>query len=435
MHTMDDTGARLGQLLRSMVRQAGELRLQQTASSLTLLTLLAIVPMAAVGLLVLTALPAFAEMRVAVQQFVADNLFLPSFSETVSAYINEFAAAADKLSAIGTIAFFASAMMAMLTIDETLNDIWRTPRPRPLAQRLALYWSMLTLGPLLLGAALALQVRVAAQLPGEYGGVEVLARLLPPLLAAGGITLLYRLAPNERVRWRHAFAGALVTTLLLEGLRRLLGLYIAHFPSYTVVYGAFAALPLFLLWLFSIWMSVLLGALVAANLRFWAVPLGAPHVATPAAEFERVVRVLGEIVRAAPHRVPAARFRPDFDGDARAADRVAGLLAVHGYIVRVWPVARHGGPGGVWDEYWLPSPQLGSKSLRPVFDRIWVGEAARRQRRVGPARAAPLDPGGPALSRPLEQLLGGSAGPTQASPTAPEPGALGPAAAAGPPEP
>lgn len=391
-----------------MVRQAGELRLQQTASSLTLLTLLAIVPMAALGLLVLTALPAFSAMRIAVQRFVADNLFLPSFSETVSTYINEFAAAADKLSAIGTLAFFASAMMAMLTVDETLNSIWRTPRPRPIAHRLALYWAMLTLGPLLLGGALALQVQVAARLPGEYGGVEILALVLPSLLAVAGITLLYRLAPNERVRWRHALAGALVTTLLLEGLRRLLGLYIAHFPSYTVVYGAFAALPLFLLWLFAIWMSVLVGALVAANLRFWAVPLGAPHVTTPAAEFERVVRVLGEIVRAVPHRVPSARFRPDFDGDARAADRIAGLLAAHGYIVRVWPVAAHGGAGGVWDEYWLPSPELASKTLRPVFDRIWSGGEGRRRLRVrvSAPRGVWVDPRSPTLSQPLGEVLG-----------------------------
>jgi len=405
MPPMQDFRVRLGGMLRAMARQAGELRLQQTAGSLTLLTLMAIVPTAAFGLLVLTALPAFESMRENVQRFVASNLFLPSFSETVAGYINEFAGAAEQLSAIGTVIFLATAMSAMLTIDGTLNGIWRTPRPRPLAQRLALYWSMLTLGPVLLGAALALQLRVAASLTGSPWILEAFAPLLAPLLGVLGLALLYRMAPNERVLWRHALVGALVTGVLLEMLRRLLGVYIASFPSYTVVYGAFAALPLFLLWVFSIWMSVLVGALVAANMRFWAVPLGSPHLATPSAEFDRIVRVLADVVRAAPHRVPSARFRPDFDGDGAAADRVASLLAAQGYIVRVWPVTAHGGPSGVWDEYWLPTAELPGKTLRPIFDRVWQGATTAGARRR--ARAAPehLDPGSALLGRPLAEVL------------------------------
>jgi YihY family inner membrane protein len=406
MPPMQDFREHLGHMLTAMARQAGELRLQQTAGSLTLLTLMAIVPTAAFGLLVLTALPAFQSMRENVQRFVADNLFLPSFSATVSNYINEFAGAAEQLSAIGTVVFLATAMSAMLTIDGTLNGIWRTPRPRPLAQRLALYWSMLTLGPVLLGAALALQVKVSASLTGTPWIVETLASALAPLLGMLGITLLYRLAPNERVRWRHALIGALVTAVLLEMLRRLLGLYIARFPSYTVVYGAFAALPLFLLWVFAIWMSVLVGALVAANMRFWGVPLGSPHLSTPSAEFDRIVRVLAEVVRAAPQRVPSARFRPDFDGDGAAADRVAALLAAQNYIVRVWPVAGHGGPSGVWDEYWLPTAELPGLTLRPIFDRVWAGTTSvAERRRARSPRQEHLDPGSALLGRPLAEVL------------------------------
>jgi membrane protein len=405
MPPMRDFWVNLRQLMASMSRQAGELRLQQTASSLTLLTLMAIVPMAAAGLLILTALPAFASMRENVQRFLANNLFLPSFSEAVSSYINEFAAAADKLSALGTLVFLATAMMAMLTIDRTLNGIWRTPRPRPLAQRLALYWAMLTVGPVLLGTALAVQVKAAERI----GGVtDILAMLLPTAIGILGMTLLYRLAPNERVQWRHALLGALVTTLLIELLKRLLGLYIAQFPGYTVVYGAFAALPLFLLWLFAIWMSVLVGALLAAGMRFWAVPLGHPHIPTPSAEFDRIVRVLEEIARSAPHRVPSARFRPDFDGDALAADGVASLLAAEGYLVRMWPVSAEGGPAGVWDEFWLPSAALPDKTLRPIFDRIWFAATTRAESRRRRGRVVPeagFDPGSPLLARPLSEVF------------------------------
>ncbi|HYF59713.1 MAG TPA: YihY family inner membrane protein [Burkholderiaceae bacterium] len=426
---MRDFPARLGRLLSTMARQAGQLRLPQTASSLSLLTLMAVVPMAAAGLTLLTALPAFGSMREDVQRFLADNLFLPSFSETIVRYIEEFVDAAGRLSAIGTIAFLATALAAMLTVDRTLNGIWRTPRPRPLAQRLALYWSMLTLGPVLLGGTLALRVAAAERLTGRTGGIDVLAAVLPSLLAITVLTLLYRLAPNERVRWRHAFLGALAAAALLEGLRSLLGVYFALFPSYTVVYGAFAALPLFLVWLFALWMAVLIGALVAAGLRFWAVPLGRPHEATPAAEFARMVRVVGEVVRAAPGRVPSARFRPDFDGDAVEADRVASLLSAQGYLVRVWPVASRGGPAGVWDEWWLPAPGLGERTLRPLFDRVWLGHAERRAARR-PVRStdASVDPGGAALSRPIAEVLGA---PDAAAPDAleaPGPRAPGPRA-------
>jgi YihY family inner membrane protein len=404
MPPMRDFAANLRHLLSSMVRQGGELKLTQTASSLTLLTLMAVVPMAAVALLVLTSSPAFATMRMRVQHFVAENLFLPSFSQTVSGYLEEFVGAASRLSVIGTVLFLATAITAMLTIDRTLNGIWRTTRPRPLAQRLALYWALLTIGPVLLGLTLGLQGRVAERLVDANVLVESIARVLPTVLGIVALTLLYRLAPNVRVRAGHALVGALVAAVLLELLRRLLGLYIEHFPSYTVVYGAFAALPLLLLWLFAIWMSVLAGALVAANLRFWGVPLGSPHEATPEAEFDRMVRVVGEIVRAAPHRVPSARFRPDFDGDALAADRVATLLASQGYLVRMWPVTTDGGPAGVWDEYWLPTPELPGKTLRPLFDRVWTGRPRRRGGRAGTA-APRVDPGGALLARPLAEVF------------------------------
>lgn len=407
MPPMRDLGPNLRQLLASMVRQARELRLQQTASSLTLLTLLAVVPMAAVGLLVLTALPAFGAMRASVQRFVSDNLFLPSFSETVTGYIEQFVAAADKLSVIGTAFFFATAMSAMLTIDRTMNDIWRTPRPRPLGQRLVLYWALLTLGPVLLGGALGLQVRVATQLGETRALTGALAAGLPTVLGILGLTLLYRLVPNERVRWRHALLGAFLAALLLEGLKRLLGLYITRFPSYTVVYGAFAALPLLLLWLVALWMSVILGALLAANLRYWGVPLGPPHHASPAGEFDRMCRIVAAVLRGGAGVVPSARFRPDFDGDAREADRVAALLGRAGLLVRVWPVGGPGGPAGVWDEHWLPAPGMGALTLRPVFEQVWDERGARRERARRRAAEAepPVDPGGAILDRPLREVF------------------------------
>ncbi len=396
------------QWLREMRRQASELRLQQTASSLTLLSLLAMVPMASIALLVLTALPAFGNFRRNVQSFLASNLFLPTFSETVVRYINTFAAAAERLSAIGTIAFFATALMALLTIDRTLNGIWRTPRPRPLTYRLALYWALLTLGPVLLGGALALQVRLGSQLRSweHVAGASLLletgAAVLPIAIGVAGLTLMYRLVPNAEVRWRDAVLGALCAALMWVALKKVVAAYIAWMPSYTIVYGAFAALPLFLLWLFASWMSVLLGALLAAH-----VGQGAAFAQTakrsPQVEFALMVQVLREMLRAPAQRIPAVLFRSDFAEDPRVAQRVATQLSMLGYLVRVWPVTAGSGFASVWDEYWLAAPALGDMTLRKVFDSLWCG-AFESGSESGGVRL-PFGVAHEDLSRPLAQLL------------------------------
>ena len=388
-----------------MRHQAFELKLQQTASSLTLLTLGAIVPIAAVGLMLITALPAFESMRIDIERFLATNLFLPSFSATIIRYLNQFLAAADKLSAIGTVAFCATAITSMLTIDRTLNQIWRTPRPRPLAQRMTLYWTLLTIGPVLLGGALALQTKLVARVGTVTGIVDVLSGWLPAVLGIGALSMLYWLAPNDRVRWRHALVGALVCVGLLTFLNLLLGLYFTRFPSYTIVYGAFAALPLFLLWLFAVWMSILIGALVAANVRFWGDSLGHPHGVTPSVEFERMVRILSAIVQESPRPVPSERFRAEFDADAKAADQVAALLASQAYLMRVWPVRTDGGSASVWDEYWLPAAGLPDKTLRPLFDRVWSLQPGRAASVDWQSTGLTIDPGSPLLERPLSEIF------------------------------
>jgi membrane protein len=225
------------------------------------------------------------------------------------------------------------------------------------------------------------------------------------VLGIGALSLLYWLAPNDRVRWRHALVGALVCVGLLAILNLLLSLYFTRFPSYTIVYGAFAALPLFLLWLFAVWMSILIGALVAANVRFWGNSLGHPHAVTPSVEFERMVRILSAIVQESPRPVPSERFRAEFDADAKAADQVAALLASQAYLMRVWPVRTDGGTASVWDEYWLPAAGLSDKTLRPLFDRVWSLQAGRATSLDRMATGLTIDPGSPLLERPLSEIF------------------------------
>ena len=403
---MVEFAANLRQLVVAMARQAGELRLSQTASSLTVLSLMAIVPIAAVGLLLLTALPAFQSVQANLLRFIENNLFLPSISATVVGVVNQFVASAERLSLIGTIFFFATALSAMLTIDATLNGIWRTANPRPLWQRLVLYWSMLTLGPVLIGAVITLQLRLRTELGSAIGVREVMAVLTsvgPALIGILALALLYRLAPNVRVRGWHALAGASLAMGLLVALNIGLGAWIRLFPTHTLVYGAFAALPILLTWLFAAWMSVLVGALLAANLRFWGVRLGEPHRSTPASEFDRQVTILRDMLNARPRQAESARFRAAFDGNARAADRVARVLSDKGYIVRVWPVTASQGVAGVWDEVWLAAPGLENMTLRPLFDRIWAASDSST-----PTTTAILSASeslGGVLTRPIGEVL------------------------------
>jgi len=396
-------------LMRAMLRQGRTLQLQQTAGSLAFLSLLAIVPMFTIVFAVTTASPAFERLREALEGFLLVNLFPPAISDTVIEHLNEFAAKANELSLVGTVAFLLTAVIALVTIEHTLNGIWAADRPRPLASRLALYWMMLTLGPLLLGAYLAVHGLVAtAWLRGadlrELRSIWLV--VLPWVTTTGGLMLLYRLLPSAAVRWREAFAGALLAALLVELLRNLLGWYVTRLPTYTVVYGTFSALPVFLLWLFLAWMALLVGALLAANLRFWRQP-GEPHLArTPGERFDDVHGVL-IAMRAAldgdPHgALPAQQLAGLFDHDPERAGQAALLLSRLGYITRFvslgesasgdaapatrrarlarrlarrWS-ARRPDADSVWTERWAWADDPRSMTPRALFESIWLAERA-----------------------------------------------------------
>jgi len=160
-----------------------------------------------------------------------------------------------------------------LSVDRALNHIWRVPQLRPLGQRVLLYWAVMTLGPLLLGLSLLLSSSVMGSAPGlaQAGGffaarARLLLQVLGFLALAASLVALYRYVPNTPVRWRHAWAGALLAALGLDAAKRLLGWYLASVPTYSVIYGAFATLPIFLIWMELAWGMVLLGALLAASL-------------------------------------------------------------------------------------------------------------------------------------------------------------------------
>ena len=254
--------------LRTLRQRLREDHLALTAGSLTFTTLISLVPLVTVMLALFTAFPIFGRFQSALQQYFLQTLVPDNIARPVLQSLTQFAGQANKLGSAGLILLCLTALALMFTIDRALNAIWRVPKPRPLAQRVLVYWAAMTLGPLVLGASLsASSYAVSASrglvsaLPFEWG---LLLDVIEFGLLALSIACLFRFVPNTHVRWSHAWSGALFAAAGFELAKRALGWYVKTVPSYSVVYGAFATVPIFLLWIYLSWLVVLLGAVVAA---------------------------------------------------------------------------------------------------------------------------------------------------------------------------
>jgi membrane protein len=200
--------------------------------------------------------------------------------QIVSGYIEQFTGRAGRLTALGTAFLAVTAFMLMFTIEHAFNSIWRVSRPRPVAQRILVYWAALTLGPVLIGASLSITSYLVGASLGltretPLAGTAILW-LVPIVLTWAAFTLLYYGVPNRTVKPRHALAGGLVAALAFEVMKRSFAFYIAQFPTYTLVYGAFAVIPIFLLWIYFSWVVIVVGALIAALAPDFAVLREAP---------------------------------------------------------------------------------------------------------------------------------------------------------------
>jgi len=242
-------------------------RLGVTASSLTFTTTIALVPLFTVMLALFSAFPVFGRFRKALEQQVLAGILPDLIAKQVMLSLTKFAAKASQLGVLGLIGLGVAAMALMLTIDRTLNGIWRVRSARPIAQRVLVYWAALTLGPLLLGASLSVTSYVLSAskgLVGELpGGVGFLLSAILFVLQTAGFAALYKYVPNTFVRTEHAWGGAIFAAVGLELAQRGLTFYLAK-ASYSTIYGAFAAVPICLIWIYLSWLIVLMGAVVAA---------------------------------------------------------------------------------------------------------------------------------------------------------------------------
>jgi len=255
------------QTLRERFRED---RLGLTASSLTFTTTIALVPLFTVLLAVFTAFPMFAKFQGVLQKWLIESLIPDSIARQVLGYLTQFAGKASRLGGVGLAVLFFTALALILTIDRTLNSIWRVRQPRPLGQRVLVYWAVMSLGPLLLAISLSITSYALSASKGLVGvipgGVQLLLDTLQFVLFAWGMAALYHFVPNTRVRWGHAWAGGLFVSAGFEMAKSVLVMYLAKVPTYSVLYGAFATVPILLVWIYVGWVIVLLGAVITAYL-------------------------------------------------------------------------------------------------------------------------------------------------------------------------
>lgn len=375
---------RILDILRFTLDFAGHRKLTRVASSLTFTTVLAIVPMLAVVLALFTAFPLFAEFHKALETFLGESLLPPSVSDTIMRYLNQFAAQASGLTAVGGAFLVVTSILLIMTIDEAFNEIWNVARQRPMRQRLLVYWAIISLGPILVGASLWASSVLARESLGYIGnlpeGLSLLLNLVPFLMSVLGFTALFMFVPNCRVLWRDAALGGLGTAVVLTVMKAGFTAYLTRFPSYTVIYGAFATLPIFLLWIYLSWLVVLMGATVASllpalRLHRWALQRQIGAQAVNALEILRILwrarstlppgRSLGYLEK-------HLRVHPD------ALRDMLGALRELGYAV---PVAD--------GDQWVLACDPARADIGPLVDRLLI-DRAQTELRAGTLEALSL---------------------------------------------
>ena len=237
------------------------------AGNLAYVSLLSLVPLVAVVFALFAAFPMFADISVQLRHFIFSN-FMPATGDIIQRYIEQFVANSSKMTAVGACGLILTSLLLMYAVDSALNTIWRSSRTRPKIYSFAVYWMILTLGPLLAGASLAissylLSLRWAT---GFNSVIDEVLRIFPLLLSWLSFWMLYSIVPIARVPVRDALIGSLVAAVLFELGKKGFALYITMFPSYQLIYGVLAVIPILFVWVYWTWCIVLLGAEITVTL-------------------------------------------------------------------------------------------------------------------------------------------------------------------------
>ena len=231
-------------------------------------SLIALVPVLAIALAIFSAFPVFSEIRQQVQDFIV-SYAVPDAGADISVYFNEFINATAKLTTIGVIGIALTAILLLSTIENSFNFIFKVSRPRRITTKITLYWTVITLGPLLLGTAFSLKGYVAFNdvLQSVPKLSVVLGSVLPFVLTWVVLTGVYIFVPNKKVGFLNALLGALVAMFLFWVLRNGFSFFMLKNNVYKTLYGAVAVVPLMLIWMYLYWAAVIFGAVVTAAVQ------------------------------------------------------------------------------------------------------------------------------------------------------------------------
>jgi membrane protein len=338
----------LRNLSRFIAARFGHDRCSQMAASLTFTTLLSLVPLITIALTLFSAFPVFEDFSGQIKSFLLSNMMPETGGKMISRYMEQFAESAAKLTAMGIVFLALTAMLMMHTIEDAFNTIWRVTRARTLLQRVLIYWAVLTLAPLLVGGSLSLtswlmgmSVGYAKQIP-EFG--IFMLKVVPVLLTTMAFSLLFRVVPNRYVPLRHAFIGGAVAAVAFESMNRTFAFYIAHFGTYKLVYGAFASIPIFLLWIYLSWLTILLGASIAASLSHWrGDSAGKPSAAAQLYHALRILKAMSGGLRSGEVQTAPAlcgKLHIGFDALEQILEKLAHANIVRKVAGRGWALIR-----------------------------------------------------------------------------------------------
>lgn len=336
----------LRSLSRFAIRRLDEERLPQVAGSLTFTTVLAIVPLLTIALALFTTFPLFNAFRKALEAYFIQNLMPKTIANTIIGNLNLFASKASRLSAIGAVFLIGTAVAMIEIVDRTFNQIWRVKIKRAFMQRIVVYWAIVTLGPLLIGISITITSYLFTATNSVVSSMPLIGNLfytlVSILLTTGAFTLLYMVVPNKQVDWKDALTGGVMASIAFEVTKRLFAIFIAQFPTYTMVYGALAAIPIFLIWIYLCWLIALSGAVVAAALpvvkyeRWW-------HIPQPGSDFLDAMSILQVLHEArASHKtsaIDAAAIRTRIRLGIDESENLLQKMLQAGWVGRIKPEA------------------------------------------------------------------------------------------------
>lgn len=241
-------------------------RLTTSSAGLAYTTILALVPLITVIFSLLSAFPMFNEISRSLKQIIYNNL-VPTASDTIQNYLEQFISNTKKMTILGVVGLIATSLLLINSINNALNHIWKTKRKRSFMYNLTMYWTILTLGPILVGSSIAISSYIfslkwiSAAATGNF-----LISTLPFIISVVGFWLLYSIIPTESVPFKESLIGAIVAAVLFELGKRAFALYVTSFPTYQLIYGVVSSIPIMLVWIYCSWCIVLFGAEFAATL-------------------------------------------------------------------------------------------------------------------------------------------------------------------------